>query len=187
MKRVLLPAFLLLLKFDLKDGKICRFSHICDMQSHARLITDQISKLAEPILDEMGFELVDIEYLSKHGRWILRIYIDKDGGVTIDDCAHVSGELGDLIDIKEVIEHEYLLEVSSPGLDRPLKKERDFFRAIGKMIKVRMVAPMKGRRNFSGYLKDFQDHTLYLEMEGGLITLPLSEIDKANLVYEFKD
>ncbi|MBW2609283.1 MAG: ribosome maturation factor RimP [Deltaproteobacteria bacterium] len=157
------------------------------MPSIALSITKRIADQAEPILDELGFELVDIEYLSKHGRWVLRIYIDKDGGVTIDDCARVSGELGDLIDIKEVIEHEYVLEVSSPGLNRPLRKEIDFVRAIGKKVKVRMAAPVKGRRNFSGYLKDFQDHTLYIEVEGGLITLPWPGIDKANLVYQFKD
>ncbi|MFC1534819.1 ribosome maturation factor RimP [Thermodesulfobacteriota bacterium] len=151
------------------------------------LIIKQISDLVEQILDEIGFELVDVEYLSKHGRWVLRIYIDKDGGVTIDDCARVSGELGDLIDIKEIIEHNYVLEVSSPGLNRPLKKERDFISAIGKKIKVRVSNPLNGRWNFSGYLKDFQERTLYLETEGGLINLHWSEIDKANLVYEFEN
>ena len=104
------------------------------MQSIALSITKRIADLAEPILDELGFELVDIEYLSKHGRWVLRIYIDKEGGVTIDDCARVSGEFGDLIDIKEVIEHEYVLEVSSPGLNRPLKKEIDFVLPIKRKL-----------------------------------------------------
>ena len=157
------------------------------MPSKALSITKQITDLADPVLDEIGFELVDVEYLAKHGRWVLRIYIDKDGGVTIDDCARVSGELGDLIDIKEIIENEYVLEVSSPGVNRPLKKEKDFIRAVGKKIKVRMVAPVNGRQNFSGYLKDFKDSNLYLEEESGLITLPCQEIDKANLVYEFRN
>jgi len=151
------------------------------------VVTARISDLVEPILDELGFELVNVEYLSERGRWVLRIYIDKEGGVTIDDCAMISGELGDLIDIKGIIEHEYVLEVSSPGLDRPLKREADFLRVIGKKIKVRMTVPVNGRRNFSGYLKDMRDQILYIEAEGGLVTLSWPEIDKANLVYEFED
>jgi ribosome maturation factor RimP len=151
------------------------------------IITRQITDLIEPILGELGFELVDVEFLSEHGRWILRIYIDKLGGVTIDDCTRISGELGDLIDIKDVVKHEYILEVSSPGLNRPLKKEADFIRMIGKKVKVRMTMQVNGRRNFSGYLKDVREHKLYIEDEGGLITLSWPEIDKANLVYEFKN
>jgi ribosome maturation factor RimP len=151
------------------------------------VITGQIADLAEPILFELGFELVDVDYLSEHGRWVLRIYIDKAGGVTIDDCARISVELGDLIDIKDIVRHEYVLEISSPGLNRPLNKEADFTRVIGKKVKIKMKIPVNGRRNFSGYLKDVRDHEIYIEDEGGLITLPWPEIDKANLVYEFKE
>ena len=150
-------------------------------------VTKQVSDLIEPILDELGFELIDIEYLSDRGRWVLRLYIDREGGVTIDDCAKVSYELGDLIDIKNVIEHEYVLEVSSPGLSRPLKKEADFIRVIGKKIKVRTKTPLEGQRNFMGVLKDFKEHELYIQPEGQLITVAWSDIEKANLVYEFND
>ncbi|MGD2124734.1 MAG: ribosome maturation factor RimP [Desulfobacteraceae bacterium] len=145
----------------------------------------EVADLVEPILDDMGFELVDVEYLSTYGRWVLRLYIDKEGGVTIDDCARVSGEIGDLIDVKDLVPHQYILEVSSPGLDRPLKKEKDFMRAVGKKIKVRMVTPLKGRRKFVGYLTRFQGEVLYLEVEGEQVALPWPEVDKANLVYEF--
>lgn len=155
------------------------------MASKLSLISKKVTDLIEPIIDGMCFELVDVEYVSNQGRWILRIYIDKAGGVTIDDCARVSREIEDLIDVKEIIEHEYVLEVSSPGLNRPLKKEKDFIRALDKKIKVRMAVPVMGRRNFTGYLKKFQAQTLYLEMESGHVTLPWREIDKANLVYEF--
>ena len=155
------------------------------MVSKAHLVTRQVADLVEPILDEMGFELVDVEYLSKYSRWVLRLYIDKEGGVTIDDCARVSGEIGDLIDVKDIIKHEYILEVSSPGLNRPLKKEADFIWARGKRVKVRMVKPVNGRRNFTGYLKNFEDGTLYVEAEGSLMALPWVEVEKANLVYEF--
>ena len=155
------------------------------MVSKAHIVTKQVADLVEPILGEMGFELVDVQYLPKHGRWVLRLYIDTEGGVTIDDCARVSREIGDLIDVKDVIMHEYILEVSSPGLNRPLKKEADFIWARGKRVKVRMVKPVNGRRNFTGYLKNFEDGTLYVEAEGSLMALPWVEVEKANLVYEF--
>ncbi len=155
------------------------------MVSKAHIITKQVADLVEPILGEMGFELVDVQYLPKYGRWVLRLYIDTEGGVTIDDCARVSREIGDLIDVKDVIMHEYILEVSSPGLNRPLKKEADFIWARGKRVKVRMVKPVNGRRNFTGYLKNFEDGTLYVEAEGSLMALPWVEVEKANLVYEF--
>jgi ribosome maturation factor RimP len=149
------------------------------------LIKKQISDLVEPVLDEIGFELVDVEYLSEHGRWVLRLYIDKDGGVNLDDCVRVSRELGDLIDVKDIIEHEYVLEVSSPGLNRPLVRETDFIKVIGKKIKVRMKEKIDGRMNFSGRLMDFKDQRLVVEIENRLIELPWSGIDKANLIYEF--
>lgn len=150
-------------------------------------ITKQVSDLIEPILNEMKFELIDVEYISDRGRWVLRIYVDRDGGITLDDCAKVSWELGDLIDIKNIIEHEYVLEVSSPGLNRPLKKEADFIRVIGKKIKVRTRMSVDGRRNFAGRLKDYKEQQLFIETEGGLVALAWPEIEKANLVYEFDD
>ena len=151
------------------------------------LITRQVADLIDPVLDKMGFELIDVEYLSDRGRWVLRLYIDKEGGVTIDDCAEVSAELGVLIDVKDIIDHEYVLEVSSPGLNRPLKKEADFIRVIGQKIKVKTRMPVDKRRNFTGYLKDYKDHELVIDTEGLLITLALPDIEKANLVYEFDD
>jgi len=141
--------------------------------------------LVEGILEDLGFELIDVEYLSSRGRWILRLYIDTEGGVTIDDCARVSGEIGDLIDVKDIIPHEYVLEVSSPGLDRPLKKEKHFLEAVGKKIRIRTVRPIGGRRIFVGRLKKFKDGVLDLEWEGKFLTFSLSDLEKANVVYEF--
>lgn len=157
------------------------------MAGKADFITKQVAELVESILEEMGFELVDVEYLSNQGRWVLRLYIDKEGGVTIDDCARVSGEIGDIIDVKDVIEHEYVLEVSSPGLDRPLKKEKDLRNAIGKKIKVKMITPLEGRRNFTGYLNSFMEGILSLKITGGSMDLPWKDVERANLVYEFED
>lgn len=157
------------------------------MASKAHLIRKQVADLVEAVLDEMGFELVEVEYLAKQSRWVLGLYIDKPGGVTIDDCAQVSREISYLIDVKDVIDHEYVLEVSSPGLNRPLKKERDFRWARGKRVKVKMLAPLEGRRNFTGTLKNFEAGTLYVETEGGLVALPWREVDKARVIYEFKN
>jgi ribosome maturation factor RimP len=155
------------------------------MSSRVLPIAEQVAGLVEPALEHMGFELVEVEYLLGHGKWVLRLYIDREGGVTLDDCARVSREIGDLIDVKDIIVHKYVLEVSSPGLDRPLKKEKDFEHAIGKKIKVKTVTSVKGRRNYTGYLRNFQKGILYMELENGLVHLPWREVEKANLVYEF--
>lgn len=151
------------------------------------LIIRKVTKLIEPILDEMDFDLVDIEYLLGRGKWILRIYIDKEGGITLDDCALVSSEIGDLIDVKDIFQHKYALEISSPGINRRLRKEKHFLQAVGNKIKVKMLVPVNRRRNFTGYLRDVQDRTLYLEIGNGLVRLPLENIEKANLVYEFEN
>jgi ribosome maturation factor RimP len=156
------------------------------MSKPAELIKKEVRHLIEPIIDEMGFELVDIEYLSEYGRWILRIYVDDEGGINLDGCARVSNEIGDLIEMQDIVPHKYVLEVSSPGLNRPLVREKDFDRAVGKKVKVRMVAPVGERRNFAGYLKAFEEGTLYLEIESQLVSLPRRDVKKANLVYEFE-
>jgi ribosome maturation factor RimP len=157
------------------------------MEEKTRNTAGEVAFLVEPILRDMDFELVDVEFLHSQGRWILRLTIDREGGVTIEDCARVSRELGDLIEVKGLIRQRYFFEVSSPGLDRPLKKEKDLLGAVGKKVKVRMKEPIQGRRNYSGYLSDFVDGTLYMKMEQGEVPLPWSQVEKANLIYEFND
>jgi ribosome maturation factor RimP len=156
------------------------------MEPKTQSIVKQVESLVVPILEEMGYELVDVDYVSSYGRWILRLFVDKEGGVTIGDCARISEELGDLIDVKEFIRHEYNLEVSSPGLDRPLRKEKDLSRALGKRIKVRMATPLEGRRNFTGVLLRYGDGVLHLEVDGQKVDLSWPDVAKANLIYEFK-
>ncbi|MDY6973004.1 MAG: ribosome maturation factor RimP [Thermodesulfobacteriota bacterium] len=150
-------------------------------------IVGKMTQLIEPILEDMGFELVDIEYLPVRGRWVLRIYVDKEGGITLDDCASVSHEVGDFIDVKDIFQHEYVLEISSPGLNRPLKREKDLIRAVGKRIEVKMSTNLDGRRNFAGYLQDFKDGMLHLKVEENLVLLCWRDVEKANLLYEFED
>ncbi len=133
----------------------------------------------------MGFELVDVEFLSEHGRWVLRVYADKEGGITLDDCVSISREIGYLLDVEDMVRQRYVLEVSSPGLNRPLKKKKDYMKAIGKKVKIRISSPINGRRRFTGYLKKFQGKTVYLETDHNLVGLPFEDIEKASLVYEF--
>lgn len=144
-----------------------------------------VTELIEPVLEAMDVELVDVEYRFEQGRWVLRIYADIQGGISVDDCARVSREIEDLIEVNDIFQQEYVLEVSSPGLNRPLKKEKDFVRVKGEKIKVRMRTALKGRRNFTGYLTDVRDGIAYVDVTEGRVALPLDEMEKANLVYAF--
>lgn len=150
-----------------------------------RFIVQEVTELLDPILEEMGFELVDVQFLSKQGRWVLQVFIDTEGGVTIDDCARVSGEIGDLIDVRDIIEHEYVLEVSSPGINRPLKKPKDFHWACGRKVKIQTREPLEGRKNFTGTLERVDGDVIYLNVDGREVSLTMEGLEKANLVYEF--
>ncbi len=149
-------------------------------------VREEITKLAEPLLLHEGLELVDVEYKMEDGQWIVRVFIDKEGGVTLGDCAKVSRELGNLMDIKDMIVHEYNLEVSSPGLDRPLVKEVDFLKNKGKKVKIKVGEKIDNRRNFTGILVNVVGDDVVLEgEEGDQWKIPFAKIDKARLVYDF--
>jgi ribosome maturation factor RimP len=130
-------------------------------------------------------ELVDLEYRRQGRRWMLRLFIDKDGGVTLDDCASISRELGDLLDVKDVIPQAYVLEVSSPGLNRRLRKKEDFSRFAGQKVKLQFVAPIDGRRKIVGELEGIEDETVIVALPEGRCSVALKDIAKANLIYEF--
>jgi ribosome maturation factor RimP len=137
-----------------------------------------LTALLEKTLAGLGFELVDIE-LSRSGGMI-RVFIDRAGGVTVEDCAAVSNHLTRLFAVEEV---EYSrLEVSSPGLDRPLRQPRDFRRFAGERVHVRMRVPVDGRKNFVGVLRGASDAQVELEVDGALLSLSLAQLDKARLV-----
>lgn len=156
--------------------------------SEAKRVINEVSALAEGLLTEYGMEMVDVEFRFEGGRWTLRIFIDKEGGVTVDDCASVNRELGDLIEVKNIIDYHYVLEISSPGLNRPLKKESDFIRSIGKMVTLRMSRPINKRKNFTGRLTNVREGIISLLVdEDNLVELPLEEIDRARLKYEFSN
>jgi ribosome maturation factor RimP len=148
-------------------------------------IISNIKELLEPILIEKNLELFDIEFKGLGRKGILRVYIDKVEGVTIDDCARISRELGALLDVHEVIPGSYNLEISSPGLTRPLRKPSDYLRFRGKKVKIKTVEDIGNKKVFKGKLLDFIDDTVSLETDGMNYLIPYSKIEKANLELDF--
>ena len=120
-----------------------------------------------PLMEENHFELVDVEYVKEAGTWYLRAYIDKEGGIAVDDCEVISRQLGDWLDKEDFIDDSYILEVSSPGLGRPLKKERDFVRSMGKDVDVRLYRQLNKQKEFTGALSAYDENTVTLTMEDG--------------------
>ena len=124
-------------------------------------------ELLLPILERECFELWDVEYVKEGSEYYLRAYIDKEGGITIDDCVSVSRELSDLLDEKDFIEEAYILEVSSPGLNRTLKKEKEFLRCIGRDVDVKTYKPVDGMKDFTGILRSYDAGDITIETADG--------------------
>lgn len=122
-------------------------------------------KLLEPIIKDTNFELVDVEYVKEGGNFFLRVYIDKPGGITIDDCELVSRALSDLLDKHDFIPDAYILEVSSPGLGRQLKKDKDFARSIGEEVEIKLYKAINKQKDFFGILKAYNKETITIEQE----------------------
>ena len=125
----------------------------------------QTEELLEPIVTGHGFELVDVEYVKEAGTWYLRAYIDKPGGITVDDCEVVSRQFSDILDEKDYIEDAYIFEVSSPGLGRPLKKEKDFKRSMGEEVEIRTYRAIDRQKEFTGILKAYDNDTVTIAYE----------------------
>ena len=147
----------------------------------------KILVLAEDLLLNLGFELVDMEFSQSDEGSILRLFINKDGGVTLEDCTHVSRMFGALLDVEDPIAGRYSLEISSPGLNRRLRKFQDFQTRIGETVKIKLVQTLDGRRRFKGILKEVQGEPLIVtvEVDGEEFTVPLDESARCNLVYKF--
>ncbi len=148
-------------------------------------LLEEIRQVVEPILQSQGYELVDVEYRREPQGWVLRIYLDREGGVTLDHCADVSGEIGAVLEAKDVVPNSYVLEVSSPGLTRPLKKPEDFNKFSNRLVKIKLYEPLEGQKNFKGTLLGLEGEKVRLEIEGRVYELPLQGIAKANLDIEF--
>lgn len=152
-------------------------------------VTDMVEELAMPILDEMQLQLVDIEYVKEGKNWFLRVFIDKEDGVDIEDCGIVSEKLSEKLDDIDPIPHNYFLEVSSPGAERPLKKEADFNQSIGKNVHIRTYEPIDGEKTFEGKLIEFSNGILSIEVKiktrKKTIDIPFDKVAKARLAVIF--
>ena len=147
---------------------------------------ERTEQLVMPIVDENNFELVDIEYVKEAGNWFLRVYIDKQGGITIDDCELVSRALSEQLDKDDFIEDSYILEVSSPGLGRPLKKEKDFERSIGKEVEVRLFQAINKQKEYIGILTSYDKDTVTVELEEeNPLTFQRKNIALIRLAFDF--
>lgn len=124
-------------------------------------------ELILPILQEYDFELVDVEYVKEAGNWYLRAFIDKEGGITVNDCEMVSRKMSDLLDEKDFISDSYIFEVSSPGLGRQLKKDKDFLRSIGEVVEGKLFRAVDKRKDFEGVLRSFDKETIVIEEKNG--------------------
>ena len=138
-----------------------------------------------PIVESRGFELVDVEYVREAGCWYLRGYIDKPGGITVNDCEDVSRAFSDILDEKDFIEDSYIMEISSPGLDRPLKKEKDFKRSLGKLVEIRTYRPIEKQKEFCGILKAYDSNSVTIDEDGTERTFDKKDIALIRLAIEF--
>ena len=126
---------------------------------------EKTEQLILPVLEALGIELYDIDYEKEGGEYYLRVYIEKEGGVTINDCVDVSRAFNEILDREDYIKDAYTFEVSSPGLDRPLKKEKDYLRSIGKRVEIKTFQKIDGQKEFTGILKSYADGTAVIETE----------------------
>lgn len=145
----------------------------------------RVEALVSPIIQEQGLELVDVEYVKEGAHWYLRIYIDKEDGVDIDDCTNISHSVSEVLDRDNTISQAYTLEVSSPGLERPLKKDEDFLRFASKLVRVVTKEPYEGYQEFTGYLVGLVEGAIVLEYENETIKIPRTMVEQANLALEF--
>jgi len=147
-----------------------------------REAAQQVWREIEPPLVAQGYELVEVECVPRGRGPLVRVFIDKSvGGITLNDCQAVSELLGGVLDRLEVVGESYLLEVSSPGFDRPLRKRSDFVRFVGEPVQIKTLAPVEGRKRFSGVLRDFADDEVRIECAGTLYRIALGNVHKANL------
>ena len=142
-------------------------------------------ELFEPVVNGMGFDLIEIEHFPNPKHGVLRLYIDKPEGVVIEDCSAVSHQVSALIDVEEPVSGQFNLEVSSPGLDRPLRRLKDFQRFVGSQVKIKTVMPLDGQRNFKGRLLKADEEVLVIETDTEELSLPMNAIEKARIVPEF--
>ena len=141
--------------------------------------------LVLPIIEANNFELVDVEYVKEAGNWYLRVYVDKEGGIAVDDCEVVSRALSDKLDVDDFIEDSYILEVSSPGLGRPLKKEKDYIRSIGKEVDIHLYKSIEKQKEFTGVLKSYTKEEIVLQIEDADMVFDRTNVALIRLSFDF--
>lgn len=144
----------------------------------------QLNELLQPVVESMQFEYVGLEYLSGAKPSVLRVYIDQEQGITVDDCADVSRQISAVLDVEDPIAGEYNLEVSSPGLNRPLFTADHYQQVVGERIKVQTRLPVDGRRKFTGKLLSADDSQIEMEIDNSQVTLSVNDIDKGKLIFD---
>jgi len=145
-------------------------------------LSERLIRMIAPLVEAMGYELVGVEYLSRGHQGLLRVYIDHDQGINLDDCSSVSHQVSGLLDVEDPIAGHYDLEVSSPGLDRPLFRREDYERFAGREAKVTLIGKLDGRRRFAGVLQGVEEDSLVMQVDGKAVRLPLDQIESARLV-----
>ena len=154
--------------------------------SKRQMCETQTEHWITPILERNNFELVDVEYVKEGSTWYLRAYIDKEGGITVDDCEIVAREMNEILDREDYIEDSYVFEVSSPGLGRPLKKEKDYIRSMGKELEIRTYRSMNGSKEFYGGLTGYDDDTVTIQTEEDKkLTFAKTDIALIRLAFDF--
>ncbi|ABB15696.1 MULTISPECIES: ribosome maturation factor RimP [Carboxydothermus] len=148
-------------------------------------IEQKVWPLAERVGGELNLEVVDVEFVKEAGRYFLRIYIDKDEGVDLDDCQNFSERIGVILDEEDPIPQSYYLEVSSPGIERPLKKLADFEKFAGREAQIKTFAAIEGQKQFKGKLLGVRDGQVVIDAGKGEVQIPLEQIAKANLTFDF--
>ncbi len=146
---------------------------------------DLIAAMVEPVVTGLGFEFWGLEFLAQGRHSLLRIYIDAEQGITVDDCAAVSRQVSAILDVEDPIPGEYTLEVSSPGMERPLFRIEQYEQFVGSTVSIRLRTPFEGRRNFTGVLKAVEEGDIVVQVDDHEYLLPLDSIDKANIVAQF--
>ena len=154
--------------------------------SKREIYEQKTEEILNPIMEELEFELVDVEYVKEAGTWYLRAYIDKEGGIAVDDCEVISRRLSDWLDKEDFINDSYILEVSSPGLGRPLKKEKDFARSIGKEVDIRLYRARDKQKDFTGILTEYDKDSVTIETEDETrLTFERADIALIRLAFDF--
>jgi len=153
-------------------------------------VKEKIRQLAEPVVASEGMELIHVECIKMHSRWIIRLFLDKEGGITLDDCSNISNQLGDIFDIREAINGSYTLEVSSPGFDRPISRDQDFLKYRNSRVDIKTAVKIEGSKNFHGILVDYVEEEgrkfVLVQVTGKVCRIPRQDIIKANLADDKK-